>query len=639
MINILTAQFWLFAVILIIFAIPVRSGSNLDDGSPKTTADLVQAEAWLHEVRMDGPDRLVSKRPPPFPTRVLLDKQAVDWPTAQTQYTLPISGNVPQDETHKREQILNRAILECRKRLIIVVEMRVSDQVLSQGIELPPDNPLALPKPSHSLELHRRNYLTKMFDQRPYTLTGLFDTYFVEGIIRVMRGEPPVYDKARLEAALQRIDPRIDCADFDLAFALRFCRLGAGTEQDRQRIRDSALKFRYGYNEPGNDGMVFGSENHSLLFRSDRLIAGNLWPDDVFSNTGVKGRENALLGRQLCLAWLDKIEAEGYEEFLSTTYAPITIGALMNLVDFSDDLEISRRATIQIDKIYRMMAEHSFDGLMMGPQGRTSRRMLYPQVLTTQALMSYASPQAVEAFDPWVIFVASSPHYRSSSKLDELMALPICKQYRENYFLVNLNKTSNYMLSSFEISKTQKLVPGGHGYQQHVCNAVLARDCQVFTTHPGSSSDRGDGTPGFWTGNATFPRQTQNGNTLLQIFSIPEDHPIQFTHAYWPSKAFDAQQIRGHWAFGRKNKGYIALWCSTKPVLHSDVLINSELRALGNKMAWVYICSSESESGDFDAFIRSCERLSPKFDSQTLTLQLQGQQPIRWDDGVKDTSK
>jgi hypothetical protein len=166
------------------------------------------------------------------------------------------------------------------------------------------------------------------------------------------------------------------------------------------------------------------------------------------------------------------------------------------------------------------------------------------------------------------------------------------------------------MLSSFEIpASTQKtfshraLVPGGHGYQQHVWHAALARDCHAFTTHPGSASDRGDGTPGFWTGNATFPRQTQNGNTLLQIFSIPEDHPIQFTHAYWPLEVFDTEQRRGHWAFGRKNKGYIALWCSTKPMLCSEVLINRELRASGNKMAWVCICSGENESGDFDAFV------------------------------------
>jgi hypothetical protein len=79
----------------------------------------------------------------------------------------------------------------------------------------------------------------------------LYDTYFVEGIIRRIRGEQPIDDRSRLEAALQRVDQRIDCADFDLAFALRFYRLGAGSEQDRQRIRESASPImRPGY-EPG----------------------------------------------------------------------------------------------------------------------------------------------------------------------------------------------------------------------------------------------------------------------------------------------------------------------------------------------------------------------------------------------------
>ena len=97
-------------------------------------------------------------------------------------------------------------------------------------------------------------------------------------------------------------------------------------------------------------------------------------------------------------------------------------------------------------------------------------------------------------------------------------------------------------------------------------------------------------------------------------------------------EVFDVKHRRGYWAFGRKNKGYIALWCSTKPVLRSEVLINRELRAMGNKMAWVCICSGESESGDFDAFIRSCERLDPQFDPQSLSLRLLGQEPLNWQD-------
>ncbi|MDO8588089.1 MAG: hypothetical protein Q7T82_13770 [Armatimonadota bacterium] len=629
-------------------------------GPPEVTDDLVRAESWMREIRMAGRDRLVSKGPPAFPVQVILGKQRkrpIDWQPAHAQFTLPSRDYTLRDELQVRERI--RAFIEARKVLIIVVEMRVRDQILSRGIEIPPDYPIVLPDPTRSPEVHRLEYLTRMLERRPYNETALFDTYFVEGIIRRKRGEPPVHDEFRLEAALQRVDQRMDCADFDLAFALRFCRLGAGTDEDRRRIRESALKFRYWKDDPGADVMVFHGENHPLLFHSDELIAGNIWPDDVFTNTGKKGREHATLGLQRSLAYLDKLESEGYEEFLSTTYTPVTTGALMNLVDFSDDPDISRRAARQVDKIYRMLAEHSFDGVMMGPQGRTSRRMLYPQVSPAQSLISYATPRAVEAFDSWVIFVASSPSYRPPAGLDELMASPIRKQYRETYCLINLNKTSEYMLSSVEISASAKdpsftqqlvaggrgyqwyrsLVPGGPGYQQHAWHAALARDCHVFTTHPGSSSDRGDGTPGFWTGNSTFARQTQNGHTLLQIFSIPEDHPIQFTHAHWPSKVFDAEKIRGHWAFGRKNKGYIALWCSTKPILRSEVVINRELRAWGNKMAWVCICSGESESGDFDAFIRSCERLAPKFDPKALTLRLKGQDKLNWHDGGKGTSK
>lgn len=633
----ITTPICLLAVILSLLAAPAHSDSDPATTARDTSADVARAREWLRTVRMSGRDRLVAESPPPFPSRVFVDKQAVQWPTGQAQCAVLGGDQAHPEGMNKREQDLNRPIIECRKVLILVIETQVHGEIISRGIELLPDIPLALPEPAPSLEEHRNNYLTKLFNQRPFTLTAMYDTYFVRGIIRKMRDEPPVHDEAALEAALRRIDERIDCADFDLAFALRYYRLGAGTEQDRRRIRESALKFRYWRDDPGNDGMVFHSENHALLFHSDELIAGNLWPDDTFTNTGLKGQEHARLGRQRCLEWLDRIEAQGYEEFLSTTYVPITVGALLNLVDFSDDAGISRRAARQVDKIFKMMAEHSFDGVMMGAQARTSRRMLYPQVLTTQALMSYATPRAVEAFDPWSIFVASSPHYRLPSEIDGLMASPISKQYREERFLINLNKTREYMLSSIEIpaehsSNTRTPISGQRGYQQHTWSAVLARDCHVFTTHPGSTADRGDGTPGFWTGNATLPRQTQRGNMLLQIFSFPKDHPVQFTHAHWPTRAFDTELIRGHWAFGRKNKGYVGLWCSTKPVLCGEILIDGELRAAGNKTAWICVCSGESESGDFDAFIQSCEKLHPKFDQQARVLYVDGQRSMSWDE-------
>src|SRR5262249_15267030 len=144
-------------------------------------------------------------------------------------------------------------------------------------------------------------------------------------------------------------------------------------------------------------------------------------------------------------------------------------------------------------------------------------------------------------------------------------------------------------------------------------------------------------TPGYWAGNSTFPRQTQNSNMLMQIFSIPKNHPIQFTHAYWPSKAFDEEQERVHWVFGRKNKGYIALWCSAKLERHDDVLTNTEMRAYGGEMAWFCICSGESKSRDFNSFVSSCDRLNPDFNANALTLHVGGQEMLHWDDRSIDT--
>ncbi|UCD28498.1 MAG: hypothetical protein JSV03_15680 [Planctomycetota bacterium] len=583
-------------------------------GSEEATAKLKKAEKWLGDLKVVGHDRLTAKSAPPFPVKITTgwrrDRSELDWPETKTELPLP------DDDVY-----------------MFSAQMQVHDQTLRRRFEIPINYKMVQPDPDQEVEVWRRKHLEELADQHRSS-----HMYLTQAIARHMLGQPPVYDPERLERALRRIDQRIDCADFDMAFALRLIRLGAGTEQDRQRIKQSALGFKYWRDEPGKDGMCYHSENHRLLYHSAQLIAGNLWPEEIFTNSGNTGRRQAELGKRRCLEWLDEIEANGYDEFLSTTYVPITVGAVMNLVDFADDPDISRRAIRQMDKIYRMLAEHSFDGIMMGPQGRSYRYILYPQILGTQSLLSYATPRAVESFRSWTVFVASSPKYQPPNEIEKLMQAPLSKLYRQAHYLINLKKTPDYMLSSIEIPGSAReasfdggLQPGGHGYQQHIWHAMLARDCHVFTNHPGASRDHTDNRPSFWAGSRIMPRQTQRDNMLLQIFSLPEKEPIQFTHAYWPSEMFDRQEVRGNWIFGQKNTGYIALWCSTKPQLYSEVLIDRELRVWSNKTAWVCICASQSEHPSLESFIDSCIHLKPVFYPRKLTLQLKNQEPLYWD--------
>ncbi|MHC4796288.1 MAG: hypothetical protein ACYTF1_06555, partial [Planctomycetota bacterium] len=457
----------------------------------------------------------------------------------------------------------------------------------------------------------------------------------------------PVSDDGMREAAMHKLDKHIASADFDMAFALRFYCLGAGTKQDREHIKKVALGFRYWEDEPGEDNLCFNSENHRILFHSAQYLAGSLWPDEIFQNTGKTGREQAEIGRRRCLEWIKRKETYGFEEFLSTSYIPVTMGPVLNLVDFSPDLQISQRASKLVDRMYEMMAEHSFDGVAIGPMGRTYRHIIYPQTTPSQSIFCYATPKAVESLTPWPIFMASSPNYRPPAVIEDLMDKPVSKEYLETYFHVHLVKTRDYMLSSVEIPAKMelpssskdvpfihgRLVPGGGGYQQHIWHATLGRDCHVFTNCPGSPYEFSPVRPGFWYGNKYMPRQVQRGNMLLQIFSIPPEYHVEFTHAYWPSDVYDRQVIKGNWIFGQKNRGYIGLWCSSKPEFHNAVLTNRELRAYGNKVSWVCICSGKSEFKNLDGFIGHCRRLKPEFDREELKLSVKGSEALYWDVG------
>jgi hypothetical protein len=166
--------------------------------------------------------------------------------------------------------------------------------------------------------------------------------------------------------------------------------------------------------------------------------------------------------------------------------------------------------------------------------------------------------------------------------------------------------------------------PGMRGYQQHLWHATLGRDCHVFVNHPGASFDLSSSRPGFWYGNGVFPRTEQRGAMIMQIFNIPESHPIHFTHAHWPGDAFDKQEIREYWAFGAKGTGYMALWCSQPLQLHSDVLTDRELRAYGLRVGWIGFCAGAEEVGSFESFVQTCLNMRPEFTDENLKLRLEG---------------
>lgn len=262
-----------------------------------------------------------------------------------------------------------------------------------------------------------------------------------------------------------------------------------------------------------------------------------------------------------------------------------------------------------------------------------------------------------------MVFPATSTRYRPPADLAQEIGAPVSRTYRHGDAQILLEKTPAYVLTSLAVPAVPRegehpavdLRPGGAGYQQHLWQASLGRDCHVFANHPGGFFDGTKSRPGYWFGSGLLPRVRQEGNWLQAIHVIadgtktkpeitpdvwewaasstarPYDlYPIDFTHLHWPSDAFEQELRVGNWIFGRKGRGLVAVWCSEPLVPHDDILTGRELRANGYSSAWLVICGDSSEEGSLQDFAFKCQKREPRFDRGDFSLHMQGTTPTRW---------
>lgn len=177
---------------------------------------------------------------------------------------------------------------------------------------------------------------------------------------------------------LNFINRRGDCTDFALHGILRLLYQFGDSPKVSKELLDSArqtvLDFKYWPDEPGIDSMCTWSENHHILFSAGGYLAGQLYPDEVFTNSGQTGREKMDVHRPRVMRWLDLRYRTGFSEWLSHRYYDEDLTALVNLVDFCDDDEIVRRATMVADLVLTDMALNSFHGAFCSTHGRSPER-------------------------------------------------------------------------------------------------------------------------------------------------------------------------------------------------------------------------------------------------------------------------
>jgi len=179
-------------------------------------------------------------------------------------------------------------------------------------------------------------------------------------------------DWQRLDGTLKYIGAEYDCSDFRLVNLVRILyEYGDGIpEAYHAKIKDVLFNFRYWWDEPGENSMCYWSENHQILFASAEYLIGQLYPEELFPNSGLTGKQHVEKARVRILDWLEMRWNFGFIEYYSNAYYKEDIGALINLIDFAEEEEILKKCQIIMDLLFYDMASQSNKSMFISVSGR-----------------------------------------------------------------------------------------------------------------------------------------------------------------------------------------------------------------------------------------------------------------------------
>lgn len=600
---------------------------------------FVELEGWLSNIKLAG-RTLKFNGAAPCETYLLYDSRNIDLTKAEERYEqINITGKTSVELKSGESNIIVKGVINGQEliRKIEVVE-EVKPQYIDKKVTTEENNELIYSRIADIIQMDRG-------EDVGFSMYNILARKYLNRSLGAV-------DEEKFYETLSQIEDRIDCSDFLMCGLLRYMKKYPMEEKLYARAKEVILNYRYWMDQKGSDGMCFWSENHALMFYACAMIAGEMYADEYFTRAQKSGKMLFHSGRDKVLQWLEDIESDGYEEFLSAGYMCVTFAALLNVVDFGDE-ELSVRATGLLDRMLKELSLHTFKGSVIAPQGRVYRDVLYPYTQGVQALINMIDPSAPYSLSEWLIFMATSK-YQIPNDLIKIMNTPVNKEYSTGNAYIKLKKTKDYIMTSVQSPRedkephmwdnisfkedvdttsylyvkslnerfhgTTRFEPGVYGYQQHMWYAAIDIDTVVFTNHPGGTIDESSMRPGYWYGNGIMPAVKQQDNIIGCVYVIPNNYPIQFTHLLWKKMMFNQMEQLGKWLFGEKNGAYIGVWCSEDIHPVDDLMFNAEYRAYSDKAAYICHCSSKEECGSFEAFKEECEELNPYFDKSTLTL-------------------
>jgi hypothetical protein len=340
--------------------------------------------------------------------------------------------------------------------LVLIVSVLVFDMVFSVKPEMPvgrdgdpePTRPQLDDEPFHidpiasSFEERRQLYYDWVLTQPTAEDRGGVWT----DIVKLEAGNEYI-NPASFQAAIDFVNNREDPSDFYLTALVRLYYLNQGngklTPEQETAIQDAMLNTKYWLDQPGTTYVEMWTENHQILNHSAEYLVGQLFPDEVFSNSGETGEWHKQHGEALLLRWIDMRVRTGFAEWDSETYYPEDLAPLINLVDFAQDPEIAQRAAMLVDLIIFDIAVDSFHGHYATSHGRVTASGIKSAHTSMATIIALAWGQAkfTTTSNMGAVALATTPNY---------VVPPVIQSLAFD----NPEEYLNYERHSFEISES-----------------------------------------------------------------------------------------------------------------------------------------------------------------------------------------
>ena len=196
-------------------------------------------------------------------------------------------------------------------------------------------------------------------------------------------GEEPAITKAStvdFEPIFAKLRAYTDTGDFDINELLTlYQRDRADLDPElAAAVRTRILAFKYWWTEPTPKGIVdsqyYWTENHQIIYLANEYVAGQLFPNERFSNSGMTGKEHVAHAKTRLAKWFGWRARFGFSEWLSNVYWTEDMKGLLLLAEFADDASVAREASMMLDVLFVELASHLQKGTFGATHGRSYQK-------------------------------------------------------------------------------------------------------------------------------------------------------------------------------------------------------------------------------------------------------------------------